>query len=344
MKSMNRLATPSGSPTEEPGASPGGEPDGGGVLAAVGDIACAPGSAVTRTTCHHRGTAALLERGGALDARHLAGVLLLGDIQYEYGEPAEYRAFDESWGRVLERSSVRVLPVAGNHEYLSDDAPPSGCELVHPGQHACGFDGYFSSRTRLLDDGDADYVVTFGAGEPHPLALIVLDLGRCNRDAAACEADGRVVRFVRSALGDPDRNPPAACTVVAWHQARWSAVGHGDLSWVDPVWRALFRVPIAQRPDLVLNGHDHVYERYPRLDADGAPDPRGIPELVVGTGGRSISGLPITTAPFAGLAGFDASSFGVLRMRWSARDGSVTTAFVTESGDIGDRASHACTT
>ncbi len=193
----------------------------------------------------------------------------------------------------------------------------------------------------MLDDGDAQYAVTFGEDERHPLAVIVLDVGRCDLAPEECDQDGPVARFLRSALADPQTNPPEACTVVAWHQARWSELGHGDLSFVDPVWRALFEAPARQRPDLVLNGHDHLYERYPPLGSDGELDRSGIAELVVGTGGREVLGVQ-TPIPIGRLEAIDTSSFGVLRVGWSGRRGEVTTSFVTERGRIEDRTTHPC--
>jgi hypothetical protein len=40
--------------------------------------------------------------------------------------------------------------------------------------------------------------------------------------------------------------------------------------------------------DVVLNGHDHDYERYAPQDADARSTPNGIREFVVGTGGYSL--------------------------------------------------------
>jgi hypothetical protein len=312
-------------------------------LVAVGDIACAPGEPVTSTTCHHERTAALLEPGAPLGGRGLLGVLLLGDVQYETGTPEEYASFDETWGTAIERAGAPVLPVAGNHEYGTSGVPPAGCVLATGDRHACGFAGYFSSRTDLLDDGDAQYAVTFEGR--HPLVVIAVDVGACDALPVRCAPDGPVVRFLRAVLADPDRNPAAACTVVAWHQARWSEVGHGHLDVVDPVWRALFAVPGPQRPDLVLNGHDHVYERYPPLGVDGAPDVHGIPEIVVGTGGREIvGGLSRLFPPFPELEAIDLSHFGVLRVGWDGRQAELSSAFVTEGGVSRDHALHECGT
>ena len=37
--------------------------------------------------------------------------------------------------------------------------------------------------------------------------------------------------------------------------------------------------------DVLLSGHDHVYERFAPQDPEGRKDPRGVRQFVVGTGG-----------------------------------------------------------
>ena len=143
-------------------------------------------------------------------------------------------------------------------------------------------------------------------------------------------------------LTDPRVNPPAACTIVAWHQARWSDLGHGSIGYVDPVWQALFHAAAAQRPDLVLNGHDHLYERMPALGTGGQPNPSGIVEIVAGAGGREIAGAPYAGPSPTRAAFVDLQHFGVLRIDADATAGTLTTAFQTESGATLDRQRQEC--
>jgi hypothetical protein len=64
--------------------------------------------------------------------------------------------------------------------------------------------------------------------------------------------------------------------------------------------------------DVVLNGHDHDYERFAPLDPAGRPDPaRGLREFVVGTGGKSH--LPLTTVNM-GSQVRNTDIFGVLEL------------------------------
>ena len=55
------------------------------------------------------------------------------------------------------------------------------------------------------------------------------------------------------------------------------------------MWRTLY----ANNVDLIINGHDHAYERFAPQDPDGRPDSaRGIREFVVGTGGAPLYQFP----------------------------------------------------
>ena len=64
------------------------------VIAAAGDIACAPPGNAGTSTCRQGATSDLLVADPAL-----AGVLTLGDNQYENGELANFIAvYDPTWG------------------------------------------------------------------------------------------------------------------------------------------------------------------------------------------------------------------------------------------------------
>ena len=314
------------------------------VLIAAGDIACAPGSSATSTGCHQAATSKLIAASPGVDP---IAVLLLGDTQYESGRSQEYASFDATWGAALRAMPETVIaPVAGNHEWYDPDAPRGTCTFQHDGRAACGFESYFGDAAFAGDasDGAGNYARIFAKGSAHPLVVIMIDAGVCEHDQAVCAADGTATRFLAATLQDARVNPPSACTIVAWHQARWSDVGHGNIDYVDPLWRALFHVPSAQRPDLVLNGHDHVYERMRPLGPGGQPDPGGIPEIVAGAGGREISGVPYTGAVPSRAAFVDLQHFWVLRIEHDPVTGGLTTSFHADSEVAVDRLNMACRT
>ena len=63
--------------------------------------------------------------------------------------------------------------------------------------------------------------------------------------------------------------------------------------------------------ELVINGHEHHYERFAEMDAAGAEVSEGLREIVVGTGGAGLYpfGTPLATSEVR-----DDTSFGVLKL------------------------------
>jgi alkaline phosphatase len=195
-------------------------------------------------------TAALLEQ--------LPGtVFTLGDNAYESGSAKELReCYGPSWGRVRDRTA---FVVTGNHDYLTDHANP--------------LDAYFGRAA--VRDGVHWFSEDVGAWH-----VIVLD-ANCGELEGGCGPDSPQLRWLRADLDASH----ARCTLALWHQPRFSSGYHGDEPAVGPFWDALH----VAGADLVLNGHDHDYERFAPQDAGGKPDPdRGITEIVVGTGGAAL--------------------------------------------------------
>jgi hypothetical protein len=74
-----------------------------------------------------------------------------------------------------------------------------------------------------------------------------------------------------------------ACIVAFWHHPLYN-IGPEDASLrVQDFWTPL----VNARATLVLNGHDHDYQRWLALDANGNPAAGGLTEIVAGTGGHS---------------------------------------------------------
>lgn len=247
------------------------------VLAAAGDIACDPadanfnGGLGTAAGCHMKATSDLLT-GGGFDA-----VLLLGDNQYENGTLAAYQAsYDPSWGRV----KAITRPAPGNHEYNSAGT---------------GYYAYFGAAA-----GDpAKGWQSFDLGGWHLIAL--------NSNCAAvggCGAGSAQEQWLAADLAAH----PGVCTLAYWHHPRFSSGPHGSDATYQAFWDDLY----AAGADLVLSGHDHIYERFaPQTPAGGADPARGIRQLVVGTGGKNLTGFPLVRANSEVRA---AAAFGILRL------------------------------
>src|SRR5438094_4448691 len=105
-----------------------------------------------------------------------------------------------------------------------------------------------------------------------PWAVIAL-----NSEVAAAAGSGQLT-WLRSELAARR----SLCTAVIWHRPLFSSGRHGNNLDMRDVWRTLYEFDV----DLVINGHDHTYERFAPQDPEGRYDPeRGIREFVDGTGG-----------------------------------------------------------
>jgi acid phosphatase type 7 len=234
------------------------------VIAAAGDIACASdapaynGGNGTATECAEKRTSDLLVGTG------LAALLPLGDNQYEFGQLFHFNlAYGPTWGRLKPISH----PVPGNHEYLLSP---------HDGK---GYYDYFNNPgVQIGPAGDrAKGYYSYTIGKWHLIALN----GECAHVSCARGSD-RLKWLAEDLRTHPDTI--YRCTLAYWHEPRYSSGGTQGSSLYAPFWETLSDAKV----DVVLNGHDHIYERFARMDRSGAAYTQGMREFVVGTGGKSF--------------------------------------------------------
>ena len=120
-----------------------------------------------------------------------------------------------------------------------------------------------------------------------------------------------------------------------WHHPLFSYGWTLGASSVAPLWTALYNA----HADVVLNGHDHLYERFAQMNPSGGADSTGIREFVVGTGGESLNGL-YGSQPPATLQAHDSSDYGVLVLTLHAS--SYSWSFVNTGGHTIDSGTTAC--
>ena len=176
-------------------------------------------------------------------------VLALGDTQYPAGDIVDFRnSYDLTWGRFL----GRTYPVPGNHEYQS--SPSADGYFEYFGERAFGPKGWYS----------------FNLGEWHLIALN-------SRKGREPPSDAQLAWLETDLAADDSR-----CQLAFWHHPRWSSgVEHGSNANMGAFWRVLH----ADRVDVVLNGHEHNYERFKPMLPNGTYTQGGIRQFVVGTGG-----------------------------------------------------------
>jgi hypothetical protein len=115
------------------------------------------------------------------------------------------------------------------------------------------------------------------------------------------------------------------CEIAYGHKPRWSSGEHGSPTRLGGLWNTL----AAANVDIVLNGHDHDYERIYR---------DGVREFVVGTGGKSLNafGRPDPGSQFRYNA-----NYGVLFLTLGA-GGTYGWLFRSVSGSVIDSGTGVC--
>jgi hypothetical protein len=77
---------------------------------------------------------------------------------------------------------------------------------------------------------------------------------------------------------------PNPCTIAFFHHPYQSIGPEGGRPVLVDLWNLMAQYGV----DIVLNGHDHEYQRWVPMGNNGVPSPIGITQFIVGTGGHSI--------------------------------------------------------
>ena len=220
-------------------------------------------------------------RAPAATAKVVAGiagtVIAVGDIAYPKGRTVDFtKCYTPTWGKL----KSRTRPAAGNHEYYTAGAKP--------------YFAYFGKRAGTAGKGWYSYE----AGTWH---VVVLN-SNCDY-VGGCGPGSAQERWLRADLAAH----PALCTVAYFHHPLFSSGPHGSTAAVKPLWQDLYDAGA----EVIVNGHDHDYERFAPQTPDGALDTaRGIREFVVGTGGATL--YPFIRRPANSEA--KAAAYGVIKL------------------------------
>jgi hypothetical protein len=228
-----------------------GQTGGDPVLVGAGDIGSCENTGVDQT-------ASLVALAG-IDAT----VATFGDSAYPRGTAADFaECYDPFWGQFKERTR----PSPGNHEYET------------PG--ASGYFQYFGNAASPTEPGcvvNCKGYYSYDLGSWHVISLN----SNCSFVAGGCGVGSLQEQWLKADLAAH----PNECTLAYWHHPRFSSGIHGDDASVAPFWDALYQAGA----DVVLNGHDHDYERFAPQNPSGQADlTQGISEFVVGTGGAEL--------------------------------------------------------
>ena len=178
-------------------------------------------------------------------------IIVVGDAAYRSDrDPNPYRTcYDTTWGR----HKSRTHPVPGNHDVESN--------VVRR------YFEYFGDAAGPRPGG----YYSFDAGAWHVLALnSTIDMSPGSREADWIAADLAA--------------HPAFCTLAFMHHPRFSSGPHSKQRSAIAVFPLLDRAGV----DVLVSGHDHIYERFAPMDSTGMRADAGVRQFVAGTGGNVL--------------------------------------------------------
>jgi acid phosphatase type 7 len=230
-------------------------------------------------SCSGTGDEATAKLVGGIDA---STVLTLGDGAYPDGSAEDFQeCYDPTWGQF----EGRTKPSPGNHEYYT--------------QGAQGYFDYFGKAAGNPDEGYYSYDL----GDWHLIALN----SNCGEGEIRCGPGSAQVQWLKDDLAS---NDDKRCTLAYFHYPLFSSGKYRPgIPKMKPFWEALY----SAGADVVLNSHDHNYQRFALQDPEGRADPEGgIRQFVVGTGG-SKSHYEILD-PIANTEVYNDNTYGVLKL------------------------------
>lgn len=233
-------------------------------------------------------------------------VFTAGDNVYPIGSTSDFdNCYEPSWGRFKERTR----PIPGNHDYGTRAAAP--------------YFAYFGPVAGM--PGQGWYAYDLGTWRIYALNSNCSAIGGCGTTSAQ-------YAWLQADLAANQRR----CVAAYWHHPRFSSGPHGPSSRMSSILQRLYDAGA----DVVIAGHDHLYERFAPMSPTGTADPtRGIRHFVVGTGGAGLYD-PGGAAPNSEL--IEADTHGVLRLTlsWSAYEWEFIAASGAKFTDEGSASCH----
>lgn len=180
--------------------------------------------------------------------------------------------FTDCYGPTWGRYKDRTKPTPGNHDYHTPDA---------------------SAYFQYFDNIPSYYAYDRGGWRIYAL----------NSEIDVSD-ESEQVQWLKLDLA----THPSQCVLAYWHTPRWSSgTVHGNSKRMQTLWKILYD----SGAELVINGHEHNYERFAPMNAEGTADPQGMREIVAGTGGGDLYpfGTPLPASEVQ-----NSTTYGVLKL------------------------------
>lgn len=216
--------------------------------------------------------------------------LYLGDV-YEKGSATEFlNSYDPTFGRLRAVTN----PIVGNHEYS-----------VSGNNTAPGYADYWNN--------EPDYY-SYDAGGWHFIAL-----NSSSQFQAANSANWtKQLAFLQQDLA----NHAGACIVAYWHHPLYDIGSENAGPLTNPQWpyftvssrvQDFWNALGSAQATLILNGHDHTYQRWLPMDTNGNQTDTGMTQFIVGMGGHSAQVIN-GSDPRVGASQYGPSNMGALKL------------------------------
>lgn len=205
-------------------------------------------------------------------------IFTLGDNSNDGGSKGNYKnCYNPTWGRLLERT----YPVMGNHDRGAD-------------MQGTAYFAYFAGKT-----GDwGHYSLDLGAWH-----IVVLN-AECGIGGQGCHTGSPEEMWLKADLAATRQK----CIMALWHEPLFTSGREPEFAPAKSFWEDLYEA----KADVILNGHNHLFERFFPLNPDGEAAVDGIREFVVGTGGAFLE--PSSKAPVFGEMVRNATTYGYLKL------------------------------
>jgi hypothetical protein len=202
--------------------------------------------------------------------------LYLGDV-YESGTVAEFYNWYGTGSTSYSKFKAITDPTVGNHEYLTTSAA-----------------GYFDYWNNIPS------YYSFTAGGWHFISL------NSNTSHIGTSSSSAQYAWLQQDLAANSK----LCTIVFYHHPLFNIGPEGSAKGMTDIWALMAKYSVS----IVINGHDHDYQRWVPLDATGQPDPNGITEFVAGVGGHGLQKITKTDSRVAYSNDLNPQAFGVLEL------------------------------
>jgi len=201
--------------------------------------------------------------------------LYLGDV-YERGSMAEFYNWYGQANSNFARFRSITDPTVGNHEYLTDGAA-----------------GYFDYWNNIPS------YYSFNAGGWH-----FISLNSSNPPGEPVNPSSAQYQWLQKDLAAN----AGACTIAYYHHPLFNIGDEGESPYMKNIWNLLAQ----NKVEVIINGHDHDYQRWVPLDENGQPDPNGVTEFVAGASGHGLQTFRTSDNRVAFSSDTNPETFGVL--------------------------------